>query len=452
MLSQLFKNIPRLKWTVTVILTVVLAGCVKHDPFPHSSASDENANVIYDWYKLISRLQLNQNPQPVVLQNIRNFGFIGVGLYESVQPGIKGGVSLSHKLYQMPGMPQPIEDKQYLWGASANAYLPSIMKQILTGLTDANKASMDSLEEAYYNRFKQRTSDAVALRSAEFGKAIANSIYTWSTTDKFTLSADGYTLPVCPSCWVLIAPAQAAVGPFLGESRPFLEYSLTAVAPPLPVPYSEDPSSGFYKEAKNVYDIGNTLTDEQKVIPRWWADVGGTGVGLASGAHIFSIVIDVLQSKNVKLAKAAEIFAKTSIAIKDAGVIVWRSKFDPKFNLLRPQTYINRHIDPEKDWASFLGNPPYPDYLSGLVSLYASSMQVLKREYGDIPITDKAYVWRGSGTREYDSISDLVVEAGFSRVLAGIHYQFTQDVTIRETGKLGDKIADLDLVTGHWDY
>ena len=170
-------------------------------------------------------------------------------------------------------------------------------------------------------------------------------------------------------------------------------------------------------------------------------------MGLAGGAHVFSIVTDSLESKKVKLAKAAEIYAKTSIALKDAPVIIWRSKFDPKFNLLRPVTYINRHID--ASWATFLPTPPYPDYLSGLVSIYSSSMQVLIREYGDIPVTDKAYVWRGSGTREFDSISDLVQEAGFSRVLAGIHYQFTQDVTIEEARKLGDKIADLDLVRGH---
>jgi len=448
---SIFKNCHASKLIVILMLSGALAGCVKDVPIP-PTASEESANVIFDWYKLISRLQLYSNPQPVVLANLRNFGFIGVGLYESVQPGIKGGVSLSNKLYQMPGMPQPDNDKHYLWSASANAYLPSIMKQILTGLTDANKASMDSLEDAYYNRFKQRVPDAVVQRSAEFGKAIANSIFQWSTTDKFDLSATGYTLPVCPSCWVLVPPATAPVGPFLGESRPFLEYSLTAEAPPLPVPYSEDPSSDFYKQAKNVYDIGNALTAEQKVIPPWFADAGGPGVGLASGHHILSIITDILESKKVKLSKAAEIYAKTSIALKDAPVIVWRSKYDPKFNLLRPVTYINRHIDPEKDWTTFLPTPPYPDYLSGLVSLYSSTFQIIKREYGNIPITDKAYVWRGSGTREYDSISDFVEEAGFSRVLAGIHYQFTQDVTIEVAKKLGDKVADLDLVEGHWHH
>ena len=163
----------------------------------------------------------------------------------------------------------------------------------------------------------------------------------------------GYVLPVCPSCWVLVPPAPAPVGPFLGNSRPFLAYSLTAIAPPLPFPYSEDPSSEFYKAAKNVYDIGKALTPEQKLIPPWFADAGGPGVGLAGAAHILSIVTWVLESKKAKLGQAAQIYAKTSIGFKDAPVIVWRSKFG--VNLLRPVTYINRLIDPT--WTTFLPTP-----------------------------------------------------------------------------------------------
>ena len=423
------------------MLLSLLPGCVKNDHFP-PIAAEESADVVYDWYKLINRIQRNSTPAPVVLLNFRNFGFIGVGLYEAVQPGIKGAVSLSTKLYQMPAMPEAEKNKHYLWSASANAALPSMFKQLLTGLTDADKASMDSLEKAYNDRFSLRVSDAVIARSQAFGRSIADAIYNWSTTDNFNLSSVGYTLPVCPSCWVLVPPAPSPVGPFLGDSRPFLAYSLTATAPPLPFPYSEDPTSEFYKAAKEVYDIGKALTPEQKLIPNWWADVGGPGVGLAAAAHPLSIVTWVLEKKKAKLGQAAQIYAKASIAFKDAPVIVWRSKFS--VNLLRPVTYINRLIDPT--WTSFLPNPPYPDYLSGLVAIYSSSLQVLKREYGDIPITDIAYVWRGSGTREYASITELVNEAGFSRVLAGIHYQFTQDITVATLKKLGNEIADLNLV------
>jgi hypothetical protein len=404
--------------------------------------TEESADVVYDWYKLLARIQLRTNPQPVVILNNRNFGYIGVGLYEAVRPGIKNSVSLSTKLYQMPTMPHPDKYQDYLWRASANAALASMFKQFLVGLTQADIARIDSMENAYNNRFELSTSDAVISRSQAFGRSIATAIYNWSTSDNFNLSSQGYTLPVFPGSWVPTPPGFAnPVGPFLKDSRPFLAYSLTATAPPLPVPYSEDMSSEFYQAAKEVYDIGKTLTPEQKAIADWWADVGGAGVGVPYPYHILSIITGILESKNAKLSRAAEIYAKTGIGLKDAAIIVFRGKY--QYNLLRPVTYIQRHIDPT--WQSYLPSPPYPEYPSGLVGLYGPVMQVLIREFGDIPVTDNAYVWRGSAPRQYASISELNKEAADSRIYAGIHYRFTQDIT-REMGKeLGNQIANIDL-------
>jgi hypothetical protein len=431
----------RLKIFITLMLFGLLSGCVKDVDRPRT-ATEESADVVYDWYKLLSEIQLRGAGVPVP-QNVRNFGFIGVGLYEAVQPGIKGSLSLSSVLYQMPAMPEPERHQDYLWGASANALMSSLSRQILPGLTNADRARLDSLENVYNARFRLSISDAVFSRSQGFGRAVATAIYNWSTTDNFNLSSAGYILPVSPSAWVPTPPAFAnPLGAFLTNSRPFLAWSLTATAPP-PIPYSENPASAFYKEAKEVYDIGKMLTDEQKLMSNWWADAGGVGVGLAGAHHILSIVTTVLQSKNAKLGRASEIYAKTSIAFRDALSIVWRSKF--QYNLLRPVTYINRHID--ASWSSFLGSPPYPDYLSGLSGIYGSSMQVLKREFGDVPVTDDIYRFRGLPARTFPSITALVKEASDSRIYAGIHYRFTQDATIVFASELGNRVADIELIS-----
>jgi hypothetical protein len=413
------------------------------DVFDHPPTyKEENAGVVYDWYKLITRIQMPVNPQPGVPLNNRNFGYIGVGLYETVRPGIKGAVSLSSKLYQMPAMPQPDSNQKYVWGAVANAALASMYKQFLVGLTSEDIVRIDSMENAYNNKFKLTTPDVVITRSQAYGRLVATAIYNWSTSDNFNLSGQGYVLPTFPGAWVPTPPAFASpVGPYLEESRPFLEYSLTATAPPLPFPYSEDKSSQFYKAAKEVYDISKRLTPEQKAIANWWADAGGAGVGVPAPYHLLSITTGILESKQAKLGRAAEVYAKTGIAMKDGPINTFRGKF--QYNLLRPVTYIRAHIDPS--WQSYLGNPPYPEYPSGLVGLFSPVMQVLIRECGDIAVTDNAYAWRGDAPRQYASISQLNLEAANSRVYAGIHYQFTQDIS-REMGKkLGDHIANINL-------
>lgn len=440
---QLIKNNQSLKLFIIIMVLGLLSGCRREPHFP-PNATQESADVVYAWYKFVARLQLPANPQPVVILNHRNFGYIGVGLYEAVRPGIKGAVSLSSKLYQMPFMPEAHTYKGYLWSASANAALASMFKQFLAGLSDADRASIDSLENANNNRFRLSISDDVFNRSQSFGRSVATTIYNWSTTDNFNLSSTGYVLPVFPGSWVPTPPAFAPpVGPFLQDSRPFLAYSLTATAPPLPFPYSKKPSSEFYTAAKEVYDIGKALTPEQKAIGNWWADAGGAGVGVPAPYHLLSIITGALESKGANLGKAAEVYAKAGIGQKDGPIVTFRSKF--QYNLIRPVTYIQRHIDPS--WLSYLINPPYPEYISGLGGLYTPVIQVLIRELGDIPVTDNAYDWAGIAPRQYASLTQLIEEAAISRIYGGLHYRFTQNVSLAVGRKLGNKIADINLVT-----
>ncbi|HVG41629.1 MAG TPA: hypothetical protein VM888_08460, partial [Chitinophagaceae bacterium] len=165
----LIKNSFSSKLLVLLLIFGIIQGCQKNDNLP-PKATEENADVVYQWYRFVAKLQQLTSPQPVTILHNRNFGYIGVGLYESVQPGIKNARSLATVLHLMPTMPQPDLTKNYLWSASANAALASMFKQFLTGLSDANRVSIDSMEAANNNRFKLTTSDDILLRSQAFGR------------------------------------------------------------------------------------------------------------------------------------------------------------------------------------------------------------------------------------------------------------------------------------------
>lgn len=407
--------------------------------------SDENADIVYQWYKFMTVLQRPVTPQPNPIVAGRAFAYIGIGLFESVQPGINGGSSFGPKLLEMPAMPKPDHSKEYLWSASANAALASMFKLFVANLSAADKASIDANEMTNYNQLSLTTSEDVMKRSEAFGRSIATAIYNWSTTDNFVLTSGTYTPLNEPWAWAPTPPAFApAFGDNLQHSRPFLTYSLTATAPPIPVPYSEDPNSAFYKEVKEVQNIGGTLTASaaNKATANWWADAGGVGVGLPAPYHFLSVITSVLESQHAGLWKAAEVYAKTGIAMKDGPINAFRAKY--QYNLLRPITYIRREFD--ATWSSHLGNPPYPEYSSGLVSFIGPISQVLINEFGDIPVTDNAYGWRGDPPRQYSSISQLRLEAAISRVYAGIHYRFTQMVSIDMGIDLGNEIDKVRVV------
>src|SRR5258705_5907440 len=106
------------------------------------TALHESADVAIDWYKLQLRILLERNSS----LNGAYFGYLGIGLYESVRYGIKNSVSLSTQLYQMPEMPARENNNGYDWEASANAAMASLLRSFNTGLTSANNASIDSLE------------------------------------------------------------------------------------------------------------------------------------------------------------------------------------------------------------------------------------------------------------------------------------------------------------------
>ncbi|MEJ7912824.1 MAG: hypothetical protein WKF70_06700, partial [Chitinophagaceae bacterium] len=184
-----------------VLLLFVPYSCKKSDLFKQN---EESADFVYQWYKFMAEIQL-ANPAAVPALNYRNFAYIGVGLFESVQPGIKGGSSFSPKLYQMPAMPKPDMFEDYLWSASANAALASMFKLFLTGttgLTTANKASVDSMEAANYARFRSLAPADVLQRSQAFGRSIATAIFNWSTTDNFIFPSPEWVPPVFPGAWV----------------------------------------------------------------------------------------------------------------------------------------------------------------------------------------------------------------------------------------------------------
>jgi hypothetical protein len=439
--NTLFRHRFLLKPLIALLLFVFMDSCKKTDlsqeSLTHEAASarplkqsDENADVVYQWYKFMEVLQRPVNPQPNPVVAMRRFAYIGIGLFESVQPGIKGGSSFGPKLIDMPVMPKPDHSKEYLWSASANAALASLFKMFAPNLSPANMAAIDANEIAIRNQLKSMpTTEDVLQRSEAFGRSIATAIWNWSTTDNFSIASTTYQQLNEPWAWVPTPPPFAApFGADLRYSRPLLKYSQTALAPTMPIPYSEDPNSAFYKEVKEVQELGGSLTATaaNKATANWWADAGGPGTGIPAPYHLTSIITSVLESQHAGLWKAAEVYAKTGIAMKDGAIITFRSKYH--YQLLRPITYIRRHIDPT--WSSHLGNPPYPEYTSGLVGFYGSAAQVLINELGDIPVTDNAYGWRGDLARQYSSISQLSLEAALSRVYGGLHYRFTEMVSI----------------------
>src|SRR4030095_9475705 len=120
------------------------------------------------------------------VNGIRWFAYCGIGLYESVVPGMPSYQSLHGQLTDMPEMPATEPGKAYHWPTVANAALAYMNKHFftLTFISAANVASMDSLENALNAQYESEIDNVATFqRSKDFGSAVAERIYNWSTTD-----------------------------------------------------------------------------------------------------------------------------------------------------------------------------------------------------------------------------------------------------------------------------
>ena len=387
---------------------------------PSALTSAYSSEVAVQWMNM--QLELIRTSSPFIggLPPSRPFAYAGIALYEAVVPGMPAYRSLSGQLADMPAMPKTVSGYTYHWPTCANAALATMNRYFFPNTSDANKAAINALENKINTAYQSETDNATFKRSVDFGKAVAQLIFDWSKMDGYATSIHKpYTAPAGPGLWAPTPPGFApAFGPYWGNHRLFVARSLDGTAPPPPPAYSADPSSKYYKMAKEVYDISQALTQDQIALALFYRDNPGFGDG-----HYISIVKQLLQQKKPALDFTAMVCAKTGIACVDAGIGCWKIKF--QYNQERPVRYI-REVLGHSEWKPLFDTPPFPDFPSGHSTICGSFAEVLKDFFGNsYAFSDHTYDYLGMAPRTYNSFDELVKEICDSRVYAGIHYTYS---------------------------
>jgi hypothetical protein len=409
--------------------------CKKSDDLP-PGAETFSSDVVTSW--LAMQLKLAQTTPTAQAAMPRRFAYSAIALYESIVPGLASNQSIAPQLNGLSGLPAVTAGARYYWPASANAALAAMSRSFFPTASAANKASIDSLEAANAASYQTAAAADELSRSVEFGKGIAATVFDWSKTDGYD-NATPYVLPVGTGLWVPTPPAMAPPAlPNWGKCRPLVKGSDAGADQGVPTAYSEDPTSAYYAQAKEVYDISQNLTADQKATALFWLD-NPDGKGYP-GVHWMSILNQALIAQKPSLDAAAEAFAKTAIATSDASISLFKSKY--QYNGLRPITYIRKVMNPT--WNAFLATPAHPEYPSGHAVLSAAAGQALTYAFGTAyKFTDNTYNAVGLSPRSYNSFEEAAIEAGNSRVYAGFHYRKTCDVSQKQGKAVAQNINSL---------
>jgi hypothetical protein len=390
-----------------------------------------SSEVAQKWQEL--QLQMlwvpEGKPNPYGLNGNRWFAYTGIALYEAVVPGMPAYQSLSGQLIDMPQMPTTEPGKAYHWPTSANAALAFMNKSFYTNI--AFKPAMDALEETLNTQYQQEISSDEFQRSQNFGIEVARRIFEWSKTDGALTSYPAYAPPVGLGIWSPTTPNPTAIAsPYWGRNRLFVEGSLDNTSSPPPPPYSTDPSSAYYKMVKEVYDISQSLTPEQRATGLYFNDIPG----YQAGTHYISIFSQVMHTENPTLDFYALAHAKTGIALASAQIGCWQIKY----NLLveRPIRYI-RDILGHPSWNTLIPTHPHPEFPSGHSQTGGAFAAAMTNIFGpDYHFTLHTYDNQGMAPRPYNSFFEMAEDVGRSRVYGGIHYSYTCTESLKQGSKI----------------
>jgi PAP2 superfamily len=398
-------------------------------------ASAYSSGVAYDWFFLAFQL-IQQTPGFSPPVAARALGYMGLSLYESVVPGMPGYQSLAGQLNDLSSLPWAQPDEPLHWPTVANASLATMVRMMFPTASAENKARIDVLERSLPLKYTQDfdpnsvTAD-ITNRSETFGKLMGMAIMTWARTDgghegwgPVRRTRAIYVPPSGTGKWSATPPAFGApLLPYWGENRPFVMKSAADCPAPMPPVYSENTGSAFYKDGMEVYKIATAATQEQRQFALYWADDAGKTP--TPGGHWAYIANDLLKARKADLGTAAETFARLNIAMSDAFVAAWYTKY--QLNVLRPVTYVQLNID--SNWVpTLMPTPPFPDYPSGHSVQSSSAQAVLSQVFGaNTEFVDNTHNDRGWGPRTFKSFKAAADEAAISRLYAGIHYRFASD-------------------------
>lgn len=416
---------------ITRILLPLLLISVLFHACKQKAASNEKLEAfsrsqLHAWNNKLSDVIIKDIFSPPVSSRI--YAYTNIAAYEALAPGNPGFVSMAGQLNGLSQPPRPDASKAYYYPvAGVIAFSTVSQKMVLTG------REMESYEKTYLEQVRELgLEEEILQNSVEYGRKVGKHILEWMSRDGYAevKAMPRYVLTHHFGGWEPTPPDYAqAIEPYWNKMRPFALDSASQFKIEDPTPYDTVSSCQFYKESMEVYSICKNIKGDTLDIALFWDDNPNTPliVGhvmsyrqkLSPGGHWMAITANALKTKNASLMQSAEAFSLVSIALADGFINCWHEKF--RLKTIRPETFINRYIDPE--WVPTIQTPPFPEYPSGHSMVSGSASAVLTSILGDsFAFTDSSEAAFGLPVRKFESFYAASEEAAISRLYGGIHF------------------------------
>ncbi|MBI4719061.1 MAG: phosphatase PAP2 family protein [Planctomycetes bacterium] len=312
------------------------------------------------------------------------------------------------------------------------------------------------------------------------GRAAAEAILAMRDGDG-SETEEEYEFSDAPGAWRPdpVNPTQQPLGEEWHNVKPFALNSASQFRAPPPPALDSEEYTQAYDEVLAVGGDGTvtptTRTEEQTQIGIFWA-YDGTPSLCAPPRLYNQIAVEVAADQEVEGVELARLLALVNVAMADAGIAIWESKYH--YNFWRPVTGIREADEgtgptglgdgnpdtvgdptylplcaPASNLAGPNFTPPFPAYPSGHAGFGGSLFETLRLYFGrdDIAFTIVSDEFNGVTTdnqgnvrpmipRSFTSFSQAEEENGQSRIYLGIHWSFDKTEGIAQGRRVADHV------------
>lgn len=323
------------------------------------------------------------------------------------------------------------------------AAVASAAYTVLLNEIPAQKTFLDSALNNSLNKVKE--GDAKA-RGLALGEEAARAVVAKRSDDGAAKDPMGKIEPSQkPGVYQAVPPFDIVFAPHWEQVKPFsLQSKSQFRVASHPALNSETYTKAFAEVKEFGKKVSATRSKDQTAFAKFWYEFSEAGWN--------RVARKAVQLKKLNMLEAARLFALVDMALADAYIAGWDSKFH--YNFWRPYTAIqmadkdgNPLTQPEAAWEPCEVTPPVQDYPSTHSALGNAAATVLAKLLGDhtaFTMTSPTAFPEGT-TRSFRSFSQAAKENAESRVMAGIHFRFSCDAGLDLGAKVGEWTVENSL-------
>jgi len=316
----------------------------------------------------------------------------------------------------------PAADEPRSAGASPEAAVVAVAETVLTGLAEGSEAE----RAAVVARALARVPPGEAReRGLALGRSIGQAALRRREADGHSPFVQ-FSTYARPGRW---RPTPPLFGnDVLPTSTPLL-FSPSAAAAMIPPPPA--PGSPIYlRDTEEVRRIGGRSnarrSEAESASAAFWAQQ-------VSHRGFIDAVIAILDARPASdgLWGTARSLALLSIAMDDAGVIIWQAK--ERYGIWRPVTALQEGgfgVAPDAEWLPLVNTPAFPEYPSGHATDCAVGGVLLTAMFGDdVPFTYRSLGTRAILSQRFPSFRAAQQDCSMSRIWGGVHFRHTEEIS-----------------------